>query len=278
VLADATQMHQVLLNLGTNAAHAMAERGGELEMRVERAEVSAHRARFSPELREGVYARIRVSDTGHGMNEETLKRIFDPFFTTKPPGKGTGLGLSVVHGIMRQHQGSVTVYSEPGKGTVFHLYFPTAEVSAAAEEAPRPIPSGTGQRVLCIDDNPSLLAAVARSLENLGYAVTACNDPAEAVGNFGALPQAFDLVLTDLAMPGLSGLDVARAVRAARPDIPVVLMSGYLRPEDARAAQEAGMRHIVLKPDLLDELGEVIHRVLGENAAQRGTPAPKNTP
>jgi signal transduction histidine kinase/CheY-like chemotaxis protein len=275
VMADATQLHQVLLNLGTNAAHAMADQGGVLEMHAERATVSAHRARFSPELRAGVYARVRVSDTGQGMDEATVKRIFDPFFTTKPPGKGTGLGLSVVHGIMRQHQGSVTVYSEPGKGTVFHLYFPTAETAAlGTQHVPAKPPVGHGQHVLCVDDNPSILSAITRSLEGLGYRVTAHSNPGDALRDFLSRPGAFQIAVTDLAMPGTSGLDLAKEMLSTRADMPVVLMSGYLRPEDARAAHEAGVRQIVLKPDLLDELGSVIHRLLSENGSERETGLP----
>jgi signal transduction histidine kinase/ActR/RegA family two-component response regulator len=271
ILADPTQLQQVLLNLGTNASHAMAAKGGVLDIQVKRLAVTADRARLSADLREGDYVLITVSDTGHGMSEETLKKVFDPFFTTKPPGKGTGLGLSVAHGIVRLHGGCITVYSEPGRGTVFNIYLPVAagEDIAPARAARIEPPRGNGEHLLCVDDNLALLETIGLRLERLGYTVTTHEDPLLALEDFRARPGDIDLVLTDFAMPEMSGRALALELLRLRPDLPVILMSGFMGPGDARAAAESGIHHVLLKPDVLEELDEVVHRLLHEAAARR---------
>ena len=264
VAVEATHIHQILLNLGVNAAHAMGGRGGRLEVRVEAVMVDAHIARLSANLQVGPYVRLSVSDTGQGMDQATLARIFEPFFTTKPAGQGTGLGLSVVYGIMQQHGGAITVDSAPGQGTLFQLYFPAA---AAAATAPPPPPGevrGHDAHVLYVDDEGTLVGLMTQKLELLGYHVTGCTAAAQALQAFQARPHAFDAVITDLAMPDMSGLELASALRHLRPDVPIVLSSGYMSPDDLAAAHRLGIRHLLLKPDIVQELAQVLHRLLGE--------------
>jgi len=206
---------------------------------------------------------LSVSDNGCGMDKATLERIFDPFFTTKPAGHGTGLGLSTVHGIMRGHEGAITVYSQPGKGTTFRLYFPAAADTAAEVEVPqREIARGRGERVLYVDDEDTLVRLGTRILRRLGYEITGCTDPAEALQAFRSNPRAFDVIVTDLSMPGMSGFDLARGLLEIRPDVPVVMTSGYLRPEDQETAARVGIRALILKPNTVEELGSVLDKLL----------------
>jgi signal transduction histidine kinase/CheY-like chemotaxis protein len=263
VAADATQIHQILLNLGTNAIHAMEETGGILDIKLETVFVTLELSRILGDLREGPHVRLSVGDSGKGMEKAVLDRVFDPFFTTKPPGVGTGLGLSVVHGIMKLHGGCVTAYSEPGRGTVFHLYFPAA--AAASGDTPyvrQESPPGRGERLLCVDDDVAILGATAEMLEGLGYTVTPYSDPRAALENFRTQPADFDLLLTDLSMPGMSGIELAREVLGIRPGLAVVLSSGYISHLDAEKVRAAGVHAIVQKPNLLDEMGIAIRRAL----------------
>ena len=265
VLADRTQVGQVLLNLGSNAAHAMAGRPGNIDIALERVEVDEADASRVPDLRPGTYARIAFSDTGQGMDGPTLQRIFEPFFTTKPSGEGTGLGLSVVHGIMRTHEGAISVHSEPGKGSCFALYFPAAPVVAAATALPEPAVSMpvTGQRILYIDDDSALVELFTRQLERRGYGVKGCVDAEDAMEQLRADPQAVDLVITDFNMPRMSGLDVARAVREIRPGLPVIVTSGYITEQLRSQAAEAGVAAVISKPNTVQELGELLHHLVG---------------
>ncbi len=262
VAADSGQVHQILMNLVTNSAHAIGHGVGLIQVDLEALTVSPELARASTDLREGRYVRLSVSDNGCGMDKPTLERIFDPFFTTKPPGQGTGLGLSAVHGIMRSHEGSVTVYSQPAKGTTFRLYFPAVDSAGVKREAPPPdVSRGRGQRVLYVDDEDALVLLTTRTLDRLGYRVTGYSDPAQALQAFRSRPQDFDVVVTDLSMPGMSGFDLARELLATRPDIFVVMTSGYLRPEDQRAATQIGIGELVLKPTSVEGLGQVLERL-----------------
>ncbi len=263
VNANHSHIEQVIINLGANAAHAMGKEGGTLEIRLEAVAITSEKAALSAQLREGNYVRITVSDSGHGMDAHTLKNIFNPFYTTKAPGEGTGLGLSVVHGIMKLHGGAITVYSEPNRGTVFSLYFPTATGHTVVKPIERiETPRGTGQHILCVDDDDSLVAAVSTMLTHLGYTTTVHRYPLEAIEDFRSHPGKYDAVLTDFSMPEMSGLALARALVEISPGIPLVMMSGYLRPEDAEEAARAGIKQVLLKPDVPEKLGEVIHRLL----------------
>ena len=279
VLADLSQVHQVLMNLCTNSAYAMKDRPGRLFIRLERVEVDAALVRAQPELREGSYARLTVGDTGSGMAPGILKRIFEPFFTTKAPGEGTGLGLSVVHGIMQDHEGAVTVESEPGRGTTFRLYFP--EQIGAAEAMPRgaqPLVRGRGERVLFVDDEEALCDSTRRLLDNLGYTVTAFTSPVAALERFRRTPDAFDIVVTDLSMPYMTGVDVGREILALRPHMPVLLASGFSGTWTVEKVKEQGLRDLLLKPLTAAALSAAIRRVLengndartGENTSGAG--------
>jgi CheY-like chemotaxis protein/two-component sensor histidine kinase len=263
VLADATQIHQILMNLGTNACHAMKGRPGRLEIKLERCPIDVAQAATQPRLRPGLYARVSVSDTGSGMDQATLRRIFEPFFTTKPPGEGTGLGLSVVHGIMESHDGAVTVYSHLGEGTVFHLYFPeqageVAEVGSDGE----PVPIGNGERILFIDDEELLAQLGQKTLTTLGYQVECATKPAEALAVVRADPQRFDLVLTDQTMPGMTGIFLATQLRHIRPDLPVILMTGYSMALRSDQIDAAGILQVLMKPTSIHSMGVAVHAAL----------------
>ena len=263
VLADATQVHQTMMNLCTNAWHAMRDVPGRLVVRLEPFAVDADFAEAHPSLRSGSYARLAVGDTGHGMDAVTLSRIFEPFFTTKAPGSGTGLGLSVVHGIMQSHDGAVTVYSQPGEGTTFHLYFPAhAADGTGAPEVYSAVPRGHGERILFLDDEVVLAQMGAKMLERLGYAVTIATDAAEALEQFTARPGDFDALVTDLTMPGLLGTEVAGRVLGLRPDLPILLVTGYTATLTAATVKTLGIRALALKPLNLETLGRSVHEIL----------------
>jgi PAS domain S-box-containing protein len=275
VVADSTQVQQVLLNLGSNAAHAMEGRSGIIDISVEGITLDDASARFDLNLRPGRYARVVVSDTGHGMDATTLRRVFEPFFTTKPMGKGTGLGLSVAHGIMQAHEGTIIAQSEPGKGSRFELYFPRAHAVSAAgiSEEAGGASEGRGQHILYIDDDEAQVFLVKRMMERWGYRVSAYIEQLEALQALLGGAQHFDLVVTDFNMAGLSGLDVARAIRDAQPDIPVILVSGYIN-EDLRAqADEIGVRELLPKPFEIEELRDAMQRLLEPSARMGPRPA-----
>jgi len=268
ILADPTEIHQVLLNLCTNAWHAMEGQPGHITIRLEGVLVDTGLAQAHTDLQPGRYARLTVSDTGKGMDAAMLERIFDPFFTTKQVGAGTGLGLSVVHGIMKNHQGAITVASQPGRGATFELYFPALKGERPAPPAPvlpTALPRGQGQRILYLDDEVSLVSLATRLLERLGYRVSGFTDAQDALAAISAHPLEFDLVVTDFSMPGISGLEVAEHVTKLRSDLPVMLASGYLTDDLRAKADAAGIRHLLYKPNTVEELVDAVHR-LANNA------------
>jgi PAS domain S-box-containing protein len=263
VLVDATHIHQILMNLGTNAWHAMKDRPGKLHVRLERVVIDeAHAARQS-RLHPGVYARISVRDTGCGMNQATVLRIFEPFFTTKPIGEGTGLGLAVVHGIMDNHDGTVTVQSTLGKGTEFQLYFPektggSTPREITAEEAPR----GRGERILVVDDEKMLVQMSRMTLTALGYDADITTKPTEALDWVRAEPRRFDLVITDQTMPEMTGLVLASQIQLVRPGLPVILTSGYLAALHPDQIKAAGISKILHKPATVHEIAVAVQSAL----------------
>lgn len=264
VLADATQIHQVVMNLCTNASQAMKKYGGRLDVKLEPVEVDALLANTHTDLRVGPYVRLSIADNGSGMTPDTLKRIFDPFFTTKPTGEGTGLGLSVVRGIMKEHEGAITVYSQPNKGTIFNLYFPAHAEDADRENiAKQTTPHGQGQRILFVDDEPTLVQICGAALKNLGYEATTCTSGYEALGIVKPDPLKFDLVITDLTMPDMTGLDLSRKLLQLRPDLPIILTTGYSATLTAERTRELGIRELLPKPHTFHSLGTTIDRVLG---------------
>jgi PAS domain S-box-containing protein len=261
IVADATQLHQVVMNLGLNAAHAIGDRGW-IDVSADVVESADIAPEVGADLRPGRYVRIRFRDDGCGIPADDLHRIFDPFFTTKGIGQGTGLGLSVVHGIMKAHDGAIAVTSEPGKGACFELYFPAAVDSAIAPPPSNaPAAVGNGQTILYVDDEEALVFLVRRLLERQGYRVVGHTDPEAALQELRSASRRFDVVVSDLAMPRMSGFDLARAVRATRPDLPIVLVSGYIRPQDSEIAKELGVRALLLKPDTVDALAKVLHEL-----------------
>lgn len=227
VMADPTQLHQVLMNLGTNASHAMGDHGGRLSVSLNRVELDESFLEHHRGLKPGTYARLTVSDTGQGMDATVMERIFDPYFTTKQIGEGTGLGLSVVLGIVRNHGGAITVDSQPGAGSAFQVFLPILPcVTASEQRHEEPSPGGT-ERILFIDDEESLAILGKEMLETLGYTVVTTTGSRKALDTFLGDPDGFDLIITDLTMSGLTGVDLARRIVAIRPLVPMILCTGY---------------------------------------------------
>jgi PAS domain S-box-containing protein len=263
VLADPNQIHQILLNLCTNAAHAMPDGRGRLEVSIGAVDVTAALAAGLPELQPGPHVRLVVRDNGLGMTEETAKRIFEPFFTTKPPGEGTGLGLSVVHGIIEDHDGAIRVSSEHGVGTVFEIYFPVHKLDTEIlDAATASLRKGQGQRILFVDDEAAICSSVEKLLGRLGFQVNAVNDPEQALALFKVDPYAFDVVVTDLSMPGLTGIDLAARLVEARPQVPIILVTGFSGTWTPEKVRELGIQELVQKPVSPAALSAAIHRVL----------------
>jgi PAS domain S-box-containing protein len=290
IAGDPTQLHQVLLNLCVNAAHAIGNSPGEIRVAVERIAIPSDQRGLFPRdplgtgaaapasdgaaaasrmwfgvAEPGEYCRISVSDNGCGMDRATMARIFEPFFTTKEVGKGTGLGLAAVHGILRNHNGVIAVESAPGGGTRFEIYIPECTIPVAVETpAPAAAPQASkgSQRVMLVDDDQSLLEVTRRTLCRLGYEVVPFSRPEEALKSFKLMPAAWDLVLTDRSMPNMSGEDFAQEVLRTRPDTPVVMATGFSAPEDELRIRDLGVADFLYKPIVGDELAAALQRVL----------------
>ncbi len=262
-LADPTQVHQVLMNLCTNAAHAMRPHGGLLEVGLTEVDLPSEDGGKPADSKLQPYIELRIIDTGHGMTAETLERIFDPFFTTKPVGEGTGLGLSVVHGIVKKHNGLISVKSESGKGSVFRIYFPRIDMRLLSVEDKQAVErSKGGERILLVDDEQLLVDTLKEMLIDLGYFVTATNRSLDAHEMFRANPKAFDVVLTDLTMPDMTGIDLAREINRIDSDMPIILCTGFselIQPDQARAA---GIREILFKPVVRSQLSVAVRKAL----------------
>ncbi len=264
VMADPTQMHQVLMNLCTNAAHAMLEKGGTLDVSLREVVISHEEIGHYHGIKPGAHLKLSVSDTGHGMTPEILERIFEPYFTTKKPGEGTGMGLSVVHGIVKSHDGDITVYSEPGRGTSFHVLLPCIESEPDDNNSETcPMPHGEGT-ILFVDDENSLVTIGKEMLEQLGYTVIAKTDSTEALEEFTANPYKYDLVVTDQTMPVLTGADLAQKIFAIRADIPIVLCTGFSEVISEEKAKAIGIREFIMKPIFMKEIAFVIRNLLYE--------------
>ncbi len=262
VMADATQMHQVLMNLATNSAHAMQDQGGVFRIAVSPIHFSPIDPAKPPEINPGSYLRMTVEDTGVGMDHTTIERIFDPYFTTKKLGEGTGLGLAVVHGIIKGHSGAITVYSEPGKGTVFHIYLPRLEIGEVSK-APSPgAIVGGREKILLVDDEEQLVNVVKGSLELLGYEVTATTRSPEALDLFARQPHYFDLLITDYTMPKMTGIDLAEKIMEIRSDIPIILCTGFSERINEDSVKKTGIRAFTMKPVSLEGIATLIRKVL----------------
>jgi PAS domain S-box-containing protein len=272
VLADASQIHQVLLNLCTNAAHAMRETGGALHVHLEAIRLPTEDASAPPGLGAGPYVRLTVRDTGHGMPPEILDRIFEPFFTTKSPGEGTGMGLAVVHGIIASHGGAITVESAPSHGTTVRVYLPeSAQLPVARARPEASVPHGR-ECILFVDDEAALASLGHALLTALGYEVVAVTSSREALAIFQAAPARFDLVITDYTMPELTGEALAQALRGIRPTLPIILCTGFSETMTAEKAQALGIDAFCLKPVVLQELGQTIRRVLRQRRERGAGP------
>ncbi len=261
VLAEPNQLQQVLMNLSTNAAHAMAGGPGTLTIALSEFSFALPMDAPHPDLNPGTYVRLSVHDTGAGIDRSVLNRIFDPFFTTKKPGEGTGLGLSVVHGIVRGHGGAVTVESEPGKGATFHVFLPRTDTTSGDVDALEPKTPTGRERILFVDDEPALVEMGREVLESLGYQVTATTDPLDALRMFREQPDAFDLVITDQTMPQTTGIHLAKELITLRGDLPVILSSGHT-DLDRETASRNGIRAVVSKPLTRAETARSIRAVL----------------
>lgn len=261
VLAEPTQMQQILMNLCANAAHAMRETGGTLTVGLDT--VPAAAGAVPGETAAVDCLRLWVSDTGPGVAPEIADRIFDPFFTTKKPGEGTGMGLAVAHGIARKYHGEIKLKTAPGQGATFEVYLPLADdVPVASGEAVGQASRGRG-RILFVDDEPALAEIGREMLQSLGYQVTAETDPRQALDRFRSDPRQVDLLITDQNMPGLSGADLAREALAARPDLPVLMLTGFSETFTRERARELGIRDFLLKPILRRDLAAAIEAALG---------------
>ncbi len=262
VTADPTQLHQILLNLCTNAIHAMREQGGRLEVSLAEATIDAAAASQHPDLTEGTYIRLTVSDTGHGMDPAVMQRIFDPFFTTKKPGEGTGMGLAVVHGIVKRHGGAILVQSEPGKGSTFHVFLPKTEPldETGLDEEPLFIP-GQG-KVLFVDDEKAMMDLGKDMLEGLGFTVTGRTSSVEALEAFRYRPEDFVLVIADQSMPNMTGVELAREIQRLRPGMPLILCMGFSETVAFDKAKAMGVKDFLMKPLLRRQLVASLNRLL----------------
>jgi len=263
ILADVTQIHQVLMNICTNAGHAMRSQGGLLEVYLGEA-----RDEFEPplplqHLTASDHICLAIRDTGHGMPPDVIERIFDPYFTTKKKEEGTGLGLAVVHGIVTSHNGHISVESTPGEGTTFKIYFPIifAKVFDRKQTLGAKLPGGT-ERVMLIDDEADIVQVNRQALERLGYTVTAFTDSAAAVAAFESAPEGVDLLITDMTMPGLTGDHVVRAVLTRRPDLPIIMCTGFSEIVTKEKALGMGVRKLMMKPLSLGALARTIRELL----------------
>ncbi|MCP3941014.1 MAG: PAS domain-containing protein [Desulfobacteraceae bacterium] len=264
IKADPTQIHQIVMNLITNAYHAMKDTGGELKVCLKEVELKKIDL-LNPDMNPGLYALLSVIDKGIGMDKELTEKIFDPFFTTKETGKGTGLGLSVVHGIVKSMNGAIEVYSEPGIGTEFNVYFPVEKKYLAKNKIQTKDPiQGGKENILLIDDEESIVIMEKRLLIRLGYQVTFCVNSIEALELFRSNPDNFDLVITDMAMPGLPGDKLSVALNQIRPDIPVLLCTGFSENMSEEKAASLGIKGFLMKPVVVKDLAHKIREVLDD--------------
>ncbi len=261
ILATPTQIHQVMMNLCINAAHVMSENGGTMEVSVSDIEIAKDEIQ-DPALTQGQYVKISVRDTGDGISKENLNRIFDPYFTTKEVGKGSGLGLSVVHGIVQNHNGVVSVDSEVGIGTTFDVFFPVVEEEPATkEDTDTTIPTGN-EKILFVDDEEAILSMTSEMLERLGYTVTPKSSGMDILETFQAQPESFDLIISDMTMPNITGDKLAERLQQIRPDIPIILCTGFSDRINDEKAKSIGIRALVMKPIVKSVLAKTIRKVL----------------
>jgi signal transduction histidine kinase/ActR/RegA family two-component response regulator len=268
IKGDPTQIHQVIMNLCTNAYHAMQETGGKLEVSLKEIHISYEQSIERVGMKVGKHIELQVKDSGHGMEPQVMERIFEPYYTTKAQGKGTGLGLSVIHGIVKSHVGDITVSSLPGQGATFKVYLPIIDELEVKIETDEPAIAINGkERILLIDDEEQIIDIEQQILERLGYHVTPKTDSQEALEEFAAQPDRFDLVITDMTMPKMTGDQLARRMMDIKPQIPVILCTGFNETISEEKALAMGIDKFVMKPIVKDELASTIRTVLDNRPA-----------
>ncbi len=266
VMGDATQIHQVIMNLCTNAYQAMQDKGGRLTVSLKEVDISYEETVEKIGMQPGKHLRLAVTDEGCGMDASVLDRIFEPYYTTKEQGKGTGLGLSVIHGIVKNHRGDITVSSALGKGSTFQVYLPVIEDDIVATEFEPTNGTAKGnERILLIDDEEQIVSMEQQMLENLGYQVTARTNSEEALREFSQQPQNYDLVITDMTMPHMTGDQLAKKLLDIKPDIPVILCTGFNEDITEEKALAMGIQKFVMKPVIKNDLATTIRTVLDQN-------------
>lgn len=271
VMADATQMHQIIMNLCTNAYHAMMQKGGMLKVTLDKVQVGARQISGSAKLQKGTYVRLTISDTGHGMDKMTVERIFEPFFTKKEVGSGSGLGLSVVHGIVSNYNGSIVVNSEPGEGTTFKIYLPQhSEEFVAETDVPQKVKKGYGS-ILFVDDEKEITFMGKRMLESLGYMVDIKTDSESALEDLMKDPYRYDLLVTDQAMPKMMGTELIGKIKQIRPDLKSIVITGYQDSMPKNAMEQYNIEAIISKPLILSEFSELIRKVLSQKKIQKAS-------
>ncbi|MEJ2170733.1 MAG: ATP-binding protein [Desulfobacterales bacterium] len=267
---DPTQIHQVIMNLCTNAYHAMQENGGKLEIELKEIDISYEKSMERVGMQVGPHLQLTVKDTGCGMDPGVLERIFEPYYTTKEQGKGTGLGLSVIHGIIKNHGGDINVSSQPAEGTTFTVCLPIIdEIDIETEEVKTASATLGHERILLIDDEEQIIDIEQQILERLGYKVTPKTDSEEALEEFTSLPDHYDLVITDMTMPKMTGDQLARKIMDIKPDIPIILCTGFNETITEEKALAMGIDKFVMKPIVKDELASTIRAVLDNPKAVR---------
>jgi CheY-like chemotaxis protein len=261
-MADPTQIHQIIVNLFNNARHALGDRPGDITVTLTDRDLDDTDIRMlNSSLKPGRYIKLTVSDTGCGMSPEVRERIFEPFFTTKKQGEGTGLGLSVVHGIVKYHRGAITVYSEPGAGSTFNVLLPVTDRTHGDESGRSDAWARGSERILYVDDEAALVSMMQRSLENMGYIVRGVADSEEAWEIFKCDPDRFDLVVSDLTMPHMTGLQLAEKILALRSGFPFILCTGFGQRKYEDEARKIGVHALLNKPVSAAELSRVIRKV-----------------
>ncbi|ACL02006.1 PAS/PAC sensor hybrid histidine kinase [Desulfatibacillum aliphaticivorans] len=268
ILADATQIHQVAMNIITNAFHAVEQNGGKITVNLKEILIDEEDGEYSA-IDSGRYALMSISDNGPGMPSDLINRIFEPYFTTKEQGKGTGLGLAVAYGLIKAHKGDIRVYSEPGKGTAFNVYLPLMEkMEMVDQQAPKEVHPTGDERILLIDDEAPIVKLETQMLQRLGYQVTARTSSLEALEAFQTMPYGFDLIISDMTMPNMTGDQLAEEVIAVRPDIPIIICTGFSERLNEAGAGAKGIKAFLMKPVVRSELAQIVRRVL--DAAKPG--------
>jgi signal transduction histidine kinase/ActR/RegA family two-component response regulator len=277
IMGDPTQIHQVIMNLCTNAYQAMQENGGILEVGLDEVDIGYAEMIKRIGIKMGRHVHLWVKDNGIGMDAAVMARIFEPYYTTKEPGKGTGLGLSVIHGIVKSHSGFIEVESTPGKGSRFHIYLPTLEDAAEESEKQAGAPETGGKgHILLVDDEETIVAMARQMLEKFGYEVTAFSSSMEALDAFKREPGRFDLLITDMTMPQLTGDQLAKQLLDIAPALPIILCTGYNEMITEDKALKLGIKKFVMKPIVRDEFAAAIRSVLGSSPP--ATPPPSGKP